>query len=111
MNQAAQVLIALLPIVSVVIVGVLSFFYLLWEYRKIRMIIERGEKLPPSRYKESLLLVGIVALCVGLGLILYFLLKGGITDALLGGLMPAATGLGIIIFYCVAGGGKRTGGE
>jgi hypothetical protein len=104
MSQAAQVLIALLPLISVIIVGILCFFYLLWEYRKAQLLIEKDRPLPPSRFNERLLLVGIVALCVGAGLSLYFLLKGGMSDALLGGIIPVTTGLGIIIYYRIVGG-------
>ena len=99
MNAAAQVLIALLPLVSVILVGILYFFYLLWEYRKAQLLIEKGNPLPPSRFNERMLLIGIVALCVGAGLLVYFLLKEGLTDALLGGIIPVSTGIGILIYY------------
>jgi len=104
MSRAAQVLISLLPLVSVVIVGILYFFYLLWEYRKAQMLIERGESAPPSRFNERMLLIGIVSLCVGAGLLIYFLLKEGISDALLGGIIPIAAGAGILIYYRIVGG-------
>lgn len=111
MSQAAEVLIALLPIVSVLAVGVLYFFYMLWEFRKARMLIEKGKSPPPSRFNERLLLIGIVALCVGVGLLIYFLLKGGLSDALLGGIIPTATGVGIIIYYRIVGGSVNSVGE
>lgn len=111
MSQSAQVLIALLPMVSVVIVGVLYFFYMLWEYRKARMLIEKDRPAPPSRFNERLLLIGIVALCVGIGLLIFFLIKGGFGDALLGGIIPITTGLGILIYYRIAGGADRQQGE
>ena len=111
MSQAAQVLIALLPIVSVLTVGVLYFFYMLWEFRKARLLIEKGKNPTPSRFNERLLLIGIVALCVGVGLLIYFLLKGGLSDALLGGIIPTATGVGIIIYYRIVGGSVNSVGE
>ena len=111
MSQSAQVLIALLPLVSVVTVGILYFFYMLWEYRKAQMLIEKGHTPPSSRFNERLLLIGIVALCVGAGLLIYFLLKGGLSDALLGGIIPTATGVGIIIYYRIVGGSVNSARE
>jgi hypothetical protein len=99
MNATAQILIAILPLVSVIAVSVLFFFYLLWEYRKARLLIERGLPVPRSRWNERLLLIGMVAFFVGIGLLAFFLLADGGGEALLGGIMPMAAGAGIIVYY------------
>jgi len=97
----AQVLIAILPLVAVIMLAVLLFFTLMWEYRKKKLLIEKGqEHQTPLRY-EKLFLLGIVAFFIGAGLIVFFALYSGISSALLGGIIPAMAGLGIILFYWV----------
>ena len=98
-NSAAQVLIAAIPIVSVSVLAVLSFFVILWDYRKQKQMIERGMTPKPRNIDDRLLLIGIVALFVGLGLLIFFGLKTGLSNSLLGGIIPTASGMGIITYY------------
>ena len=98
-NSAAQVLIAAIPIVSVSVLAVLSFFVILWDYRKQQLMIERGLNPKPRNIDDRLLLIGIVALFVGVGLLVFFGLKTGLSNSLLGGIIPTASGMGIIIYY------------
>lgn len=99
LSPTAQILIAALPLVAVIVLSVLTFFFLLLDYRRARLAIERG--LPPleRNLDDKLLLIGIVSLFVGLGLLLFFALKTGLSDSLLGGIVPTAAGLGIITYY------------
>jgi drug/metabolite transporter (DMT)-like permease len=99
LRPAAQVLIAALPLVAVVLLAILSFFFILWEYRRKRLLIERGGTPVPRNIDEKLLLIGIVALFVGVGLLIFFALKTGLSDALLGGIIPTTAGMGIITYY------------
>ena len=99
MSSAAQVLIAAIPIVSVSLLAVLSFFVILWDYRKQQIMIERGLNPKPRDIDDKLLLIGIVALFVGVGLLVFFSLKTGLSNSLLGGIIPTASGLGIITHY------------
>jgi hypothetical protein len=99
LSVPAQVLIAILPLAAVILLAVLLFFTLLWEYRKKKLLIEKGkEHQAPLRY-EKLFLLGIVAFFIGAGLVVFFALYSGVSSALLGGIIPAMAGLGIIIFY------------
>ena len=98
-NSAAQVLIAAIPIVSVSVLAVLSFFVILWDYRKQQQMIERGLTPKPKNIDDRLLLIGIVALFVGVGLSVFFALKTGLSNSLLGGIIPTASGIGIITYY------------
>jgi len=98
-NSAAQVLIAAIPIVSVSVLAVLSFFVILWDYRKQQLMIERGLNPKPRNIDDRLLLIGIVALFVGVGLLVFFSLKTGLSNSLLGGIIPTASGMGIITYY------------
>ena len=101
MSVQAEVLISILPIVTVVLASVLFFFYLLWDYKKTHLIIEQGGTPPESKFNEKLLLIGIVSLFVGIGLLIFFILSGGISDSLLGGIIPTAVGIGIIVFFLI----------
>jgi hypothetical protein len=98
-GTAAQVLVAAIPVVAVSLLAVLSFFVLLWDYRKYRLLIERGLTPKPRNIDDKLLLIGIVALFVGIGLLVFFGLKTGLSNSLLGGIIPTASGLGIITYY------------
>ncbi len=98
-SSAAQVLIAAIPIVSVSVLAVLSFFVFLWDYRKQQLMIERGLTPKPRNFDDKLLLIGIVAIFVGIGLLLFFSLKTGLSNSLLGGIIPTASGMGIITYY------------
>jgi amino acid transporter len=98
-NSAAQVLIAAIPIVSVSVLAVLSFFVVLWDYKKQRLMIERGLTPKPKNIDDKLLLIGIVAFFVGAGLLIFFGLKTGLSNSLLGGIIPVASGMGIITYY------------
>jgi hypothetical protein len=99
LRPSAQVLIASLPLVAVVLLAILSFFFILWDYKRKRLVIERGGTPVPRNIDEKLLLIGIVALFVGVGLLVFFALKTGLSDALLGGIIPTTAGLGIITYY------------
>ena len=96
---AAQVLIAAIPIVSVSLLAVLSFFFVLWDDRKQRLMIERGLTPKPKNIDDKLLLIGIVALFVGVGLLVFFGLKTGLSNSLLGGIIPTTSGMGIVTYY------------
>lgn len=106
-SSAAQVLIAAIPVVSVSVLAVLSFFVVLWDYRKQRLMIERGITPKPRYFDDKLLLIGIVALFVGVGLLVFFGLKTGLSNSLLGGIIPTASGMGIITYYILISGLKK----
>lgn len=102
MTKAAQVLIAALPLVAVVLLAILTFFFMLWDHQKNRIIIERGEKPVPRNVDDKILLLGIIALFVGAGLLVFFAFHDGMTNALLGGIIPAMTGLGVVTHFLIA---------
>jgi hypothetical protein len=99
MSSPAQILIASIPVVAVTLLAVLTFFFTLWDYKKQRLMIERGLTPMPRNIDDKLLLIGIVALFVGVGLLVFFSLKTGLSDSLLGGIIPTASGLGIVTYY------------
>jgi len=95
----AQVILSILPIVAVAFCAILLFFYLLWDFKKKKLIIEKG--MEPNRTKtyENLLLIGIVAFFIGLGLLIFYALYNGLHSSLLSGIIPTSAGLGILIYY------------
>jgi hypothetical protein len=99
--EPAQVLIAVLPLVSVIAVSLLGFFFMLWDHQKRILILQRGGTPAPFNIDEKLLLLGIVALFTGVGLIVFSSLYSGISASLLGGIIPASVGAGIITYYVI----------
>ena len=99
LGSTAQVLIASIPVVAVALLAVLTFFFILWDYKKHRAMIERGIAPKPRNLDDKLLLIGIVSLFVGIGLLVFFSLKTGLSNSLLGGIIPTASGMGIITYY------------
>ncbi|MBN2440263.1 MAG: hypothetical protein JXJ04_02930 [Spirochaetales bacterium] len=97
--DSAQVLIAILPLVSVVVLGALTYFFLLWDHQKRILIIQKGGTPPSSKIEEKLLLLGIVALFIGIGLTVFFAIYNGLSPSLLGGIIPTTAGMGIITAY------------
>lgn len=101
LSPPAQILIAAIPVVAVTLLAALTFFFILVDYRRARLIIEKGLTPLPREIDDKLLLIGIVSLFVGAGLLIFFALKTGLGDSLLGGIIPTAAGLGIITYYVV----------
>jgi hypothetical protein len=99
LSDAAQVIIAIIPLVSVIVLGILTFFFMLWDHQKRLIIIQKGGTPPPRQTDEKLLLLGIVALFIGVGLTVFFAIYNGLSPSLLGGIVPTTSGLGIITYY------------
>ncbi len=101
-SSAAQVIIALTPIIGIAIGGVVVFFSLLWHHLEVRKQILTGtyhrEKFNLKAYS---LLIGLLLTGIGLMLTIVFALLDGITPSLLGGLIPLSVGICAIIFYKV----------
>ena len=99
---AAQVIIAIIPLVGIVMGAVVVFFYLLWRHRQIVRQIESGlYKKPVFDLHVFSLLAGFLLSGSGLVLSTLFLLIGGVSYALLGGLIPLALGGSLMGFYFV----------
>ncbi len=102
MAPAAQVLIAALPLVAVSLLAVLAFFMMLWDHQRDKILVARGEKPVPRNVDDKILLLGVVALFVGVGLTAFFAIHDGLTNSLLGGIVPAMTGLAIITHFAIS---------
>ncbi len=99
-SPAAQVIIAIIPIVGIVIGGIVVFFYLLWRHREISLQIKTGCYLPRQfNLKLFSLLTGLLLTGIGLVLTLLFLVLQGLSYPLLGGLLPLIIGVSFLVFF------------
>jgi hypothetical protein len=106
-SSAAQVIIAVIPIVGITMTAVVAFFYLLWHHRRRMLLIKTGQY-----HKEDFdllsfsLLTGLLLVSVGISLTVFF----AVVDAgygLLGGLIPLAFGTGFLVYYIIKRGERR----
>ncbi len=101
-STAAQILVTVIPIVGIVTGGVLIFFFLLWNYRERRLLIEKNLYVRKELDVDTFsLLAGIVLLCIGLTLVIFFLAKEGLTYELLSGLVPFSLGVSLTLFFII----------
>lgn len=105
---AAQIIIAIIPIVGIVMGAVVIFFYLLWRHRQIVRQIEKGSYVKPvfDLYLFSIL-NGFLLTGIGLVLSILFLSIEGLSYTLLGGLIPFALGISLLAFYFVTWPGRK----
>lgn len=99
LSSAAQVLIAIIPIVGIVMGSIVVFFGLLWRYRQNVKMIEKG--IAPVRFdlRSFALLAGLVTLGVGFVLTIFLFFTDSGSYGLLGGLIPLAVGLSLLAYY------------
>ena len=100
-SPAAQVILAVVPVVAIVLGSVLLFFFFLWHYRLKRELILSGKYVHTTVKNLRLLslLLGLLATCVGIPMSGLFWAVEGASYALLGGLIPLFSGIALLIFY------------
>ncbi|MBR1403891.1 MAG: hypothetical protein IJ558_06905 [Treponema sp.] len=99
-SPAAQVIIALIPIVGIVIGGIVIFFSLLWIHHETKQRIKAGD-FTKKRFNSRAftLLIGLLLTGLGIMLSVFFALLTGVSPALLGGLIPFTIGFCLLLFY------------
>jgi len=106
-TAAAQVLIAIIPIVGIVMGSIVVFFYLLWNHRRRTLLINAGQyNRPVFDLLTFSLLAGLLLGSVGLTLTVFLAVVAGPTYGLLGGIIPLAMGIGLLVFYLIKHGEK-----
>ncbi|HAC31788.1 MAG: hypothetical protein IKS30_04455 [Treponema sp.] len=99
-SPAAQVIIALIPIIGIVFAAVLIFFALLWRHHEIKMQISKGTyEVKRFNFRLFALFSGLSLTGVGVMLTIMFFMMNSISWGLLGGLIPLVLGIMNIIFY------------
>jgi hypothetical protein len=97
---AAQVIIAVIPIVGIVVGSGVVFFYLLWNY-KLRALLIRSGHYDRGNFdlRSFSLLAGLLLSSVGLTLTIFFAIVQGAGYGLLGGIIPLSIGIGLLAYY------------
>jgi len=102
-STAAQIIVAIIPIVGIVMGSIVVFFYLLWDHRRKTLAIKAGQyKKPDFNLSTFSLLTGLLLSAVGVVLtVLFSLVIDVVTYGLLGGIIPLAIGVGLLAFYII----------
>ena len=101
-SAAAQVIIAIIPIVGIVMGSVVIFFYLLWNHRRRTLLIKAGHYTRPEFNLLSFsLLSGLLLSTVGIALTVLLIIIVGASYGLLGGIIPLAMGIGLLAHYII----------
>lgn len=102
-SAAAQIIVTVIPIVGIVMGSVVVFFFLLWNHKQKKLLIEKGlYKKIEFDLEEFSLFTGLLLLCIGAGLTIFFILKYGLGYGVLGGLIPLCVGAGMILFFIIS---------
>ncbi|MDR2444988.1 MAG: hypothetical protein LBD44_03525 [Spirochaetaceae bacterium] len=101
-SNAAQIIIALIPIVGIVMGSVVVFFYLLWNYR-CKMFLIKTEQWKKSTFDllTFSLFGGLLLSAVGLCLTVFLAIVGGRSYGLLGGIIPLSSGIALLAFFSI----------
>ncbi|MDR1930662.1 MAG: hypothetical protein LBQ44_08545 [Treponema sp.] len=108
-SSAAQVIIAIIPIVGIVMSAAVVFFYLLWNHKRKILLIKAGQYLKPDFDLSAFsLLAGLLLAALGAALTVFLALLGRPGYGLLGGLIPLAIGAGLLGYYFIKRGEKSS---
>jgi hypothetical protein len=106
-SAAAQVIIAVIPLVGIFMGAVVVFFYLLWNHRRRTLLIKAGHyNRPVFDILSFSLLAGLLLGSVGLTLTVFLAIVAGPTYGLLGGIIPLSMGVGLLAYYGIKRGDK-----
>ena len=101
-SAAAQVIIAVIPIVGITVGAVVVIFYLLWAHRRRTLLIKAGHYRRPEFDLFSFsLLAGLLLFSVGLALTVFLTVMTGATYGLLGGIIPLSMGTGLLAYHFI----------
>jgi hypothetical protein len=107
-SATAQVIIAIIPIVGIVMGSVVIFFYLLWNHRRRTLLIKAGHYAKPEFNLLSFsLLSGLLLTSVGVALTVLLSIILGASYGLLGGIIPLAVGAGLLVYYVIRRGEQK----
>lgn len=99
LTPAAQVILALIPVVGITFAAILVFFVTLWNHHEAKLRIIKGTYVPKKfNVKAFTLLLGMCLIGVGLVFSVMFLLLSGFTWELLSGFLPLVIGIAFTIF-------------
>ena len=106
-SSAAQVIIAIIPIVGIVMGSVVIFFYFLWNHRRKTLLIKAGHYSRPDFDLLSFsLLAGLLLSAVGVSITVFLAIMEGASYGLLGGIIPLSIGIGLLTYFGIKRGDK-----
>ena len=101
-STAAQIIIAIIPIVGIIMGCGVVFFYLLWHHRRRVLLIKAGQYQKPDFDLLSFsLLAGLLLLSVGISLTIFLTIMKNTGYGLLGGIIPLAMGIGLLAYFLI----------
>jgi len=102
-SSAAQIIVAIIPIVAIVMGSMVIFFYLMWLHQRKMLSIKAGQYTKPDFNLFTFsLLTGLLLSTVGIAMtILLSLIVKEASYGLLGGVIPLAIGVGLLAFYTI----------
>lgn len=101
-STAVQILVTIIPIVGIVAGSVVLFFFLYFNHKQKILLIEKGLYQKVSfDFDAFSLFTGFILLGAGASLTIFFLIKDGVSYALIGGLVPLGLGISFICYYFV----------
>jgi len=106
-SSTAQIIIAIIPIVGIMMGSVVIFFYLLWNHRRRTLLIKAGHyNRPDFNLMSFSLLAGLLLGTVGIALTVFLIITGDARFGLLAGIIPLSIGTGLLIYYGIKRGDK-----
>ena len=108
-SSAAQVIVSIIPIVGIVMGATVVFFYLLWNHRRRTLLIKAGHfERPDFDLLTFSLLAGLLLGITGLSLTVFLAIAVGNNFGLLGGIIPLSVGIGLLIYYVIKRNDRRS---
>ncbi|MDR1839673.1 MAG: hypothetical protein LBQ93_08860 [Treponema sp.] len=109
-SSAAQVIIAIIPIVGIVMGSTVIFFFLLWNHRQKTLLIKAGQyKKQEFDLLSFSLLAGLLLSAAGIALTVLLSITEGASYGLLGGIIPLSIGIGLTAYYVIRRNEKKNG--
>jgi|GEM_PF-2588252 len=110
-TQAVQIMITIIPLLGIIVGGVVICMHLFLSHRQRMMMLEKNININISIDIELLsLFTGLLLICVGIALSIFFLIRSGIDYAMLSGIIPLAVGIALFSFYFIYSGRKHKNG-
>ena len=98
-SQAAQVVIAVIPIAGIMKGGAVALLYLIYAHKQKMLMIEKGVfRKTRIDLRGIVFFSGFPLSATGLGLTIFFAIKEGINYGMLSGIIPLFIGISFIIY-------------
>ena len=98
-SQAAQLVIAVIPIAGIMMGGAVALLYLIYAHKQKMLMIEKGVfRKTRIDLRGFVFFSGFPLSATGLGLTLFFAIKEGMNYGMLSGIIPLFIGISFIIY-------------